>query len=322
MKIELPCAIVRDLLPSYAEGLTEEETAAAVKAHLDTCEDCRRKYEAMTELQVPADQAAEVDYLKSVRKHNIRKILAAVALTVAVAAGITCAKLFLIGSPSDGSSVAMTATVTPDKTALSLGLNELSSGSVLTGLKTETRDGVTRITGREVLVSPFHGPRTESVTLPLEGVERVEVFGRTVWQEGLVIEQKTDRLLAHKIPYVGDAPGLGQLISALELDFGCTMELQTGKQPYGVTLHFSEEIPENRRWMVESNAYLLLALVENLGEVSWDDPAGCADALTLKQADSSLPALAEESHAQLPQSVKDCAATAYDLQLLRNLLGI
>ena len=37
MKDNLPCAVVRDLLPIYVEGLTEPETNAAVEAHLKTC---------------------------------------------------------------------------------------------------------------------------------------------------------------------------------------------------------------------------------------------------------------------------------------------
>lgn len=34
------CSIVRDLLPLYAEGMLSEDSAAFVKEHLDTCEEC------------------------------------------------------------------------------------------------------------------------------------------------------------------------------------------------------------------------------------------------------------------------------------------
>lgn len=33
--------MVRDLLPAYLEGLTEEETSTQVRAHLEDCENCR-----------------------------------------------------------------------------------------------------------------------------------------------------------------------------------------------------------------------------------------------------------------------------------------
>ena len=63
MKPELTCAIVRDLLPSYVEGLTSEETNQAVDAHLASCPDCKR---LRTELDAPpetetAEQRREVD---------------------------------------------------------------------------------------------------------------------------------------------------------------------------------------------------------------------------------------------------------------------
>ena len=40
MKNDLSCAVVRDLLPSFVEGLTSEETNRAVESHLSACPDC------------------------------------------------------------------------------------------------------------------------------------------------------------------------------------------------------------------------------------------------------------------------------------------
>ena len=37
MKNDLTCAVVRDLLPAYTEGLTEQETNEAVERHLEGC---------------------------------------------------------------------------------------------------------------------------------------------------------------------------------------------------------------------------------------------------------------------------------------------
>lgn len=41
------CYIVRDLLPLYVEELVSEETAAFVRAHLETCEECAAELEAI-----------------------------------------------------------------------------------------------------------------------------------------------------------------------------------------------------------------------------------------------------------------------------------
>lgn len=42
MEHKLDCCVVRDLLPAYLEGLTEEETTRQVEAHLEECPECRR----------------------------------------------------------------------------------------------------------------------------------------------------------------------------------------------------------------------------------------------------------------------------------------
>ena len=41
------CHIVRDLMPLYTEGMLSNESAAFVKTHLETCEDCRGAYSAV-----------------------------------------------------------------------------------------------------------------------------------------------------------------------------------------------------------------------------------------------------------------------------------
>ena len=47
MKNDLTCGVVRDLLPSFVEGLTCPETNAAVEAPLAACPACARLREAM-----------------------------------------------------------------------------------------------------------------------------------------------------------------------------------------------------------------------------------------------------------------------------------
>ena len=47
MKNDLTCAVVRDLLPAYAEHLTAPETDEAVERHLAGCPDCAARLDAM-----------------------------------------------------------------------------------------------------------------------------------------------------------------------------------------------------------------------------------------------------------------------------------
>lgn len=78
----LDCCVVRDLLPAYLEGLTEEETSAQVRAHLEGCENCRELEKDMR-AQVPLEKAPKgtLKFLKRVKR---TRLLAAV-LSVVVA---------------------------------------------------------------------------------------------------------------------------------------------------------------------------------------------------------------------------------------------
>ena len=68
--MKLPCAVVRDLLPLYAEKMTEPETQKLVDEHLKECPECRKKL-AETETGTPAP----VDTTKPLRalKKQIRR---------------------------------------------------------------------------------------------------------------------------------------------------------------------------------------------------------------------------------------------------------
>lgn len=47
--MNLPCSIVRDLLPLYAEQMTEAETNTLVREHLENCPDCQNRFEQLSE---------------------------------------------------------------------------------------------------------------------------------------------------------------------------------------------------------------------------------------------------------------------------------
>lgn len=89
MKNDLTCGVVRDLLPSYIEGLLGEDSREAVDRHLKTCPACTAQKEAMAARTgpEPEEAAKEVDYLKRVKKGTVKKIVLAVVCTALVLLG-------------------------------------------------------------------------------------------------------------------------------------------------------------------------------------------------------------------------------------------
>ena len=101
MKNDLTCGVVRDLLPSYVEGLTSPESNTAVERHLSECPDCAQLRTALAGApkQAAPEDAKEVDYLKKVKRRGLRRVAAAVAVTVLLFTAGVAAKLFVIGTP-------------------------------------------------------------------------------------------------------------------------------------------------------------------------------------------------------------------------------
>ena len=69
---KLDCCVVRDLLPSYLEELTETETAAMVKEHIEHCETCRQLERDMR-VQIPVEKAPQraLKFLKRVKRTRL-----------------------------------------------------------------------------------------------------------------------------------------------------------------------------------------------------------------------------------------------------------
>ena len=62
----MPCEVIKDLLPSYIDELTSEASNRLIEEHLSGCEACRETLNSMKE-KTPADTIEgkkELDFLK------------------------------------------------------------------------------------------------------------------------------------------------------------------------------------------------------------------------------------------------------------------
>lgn len=77
---QLECCVVRDLMPSYLEELTEAKTSAMIKEHLAHCETCRR-FENSLRAQLPVEKAP-ARALKFLKQATRIRLMAAILTSI------------------------------------------------------------------------------------------------------------------------------------------------------------------------------------------------------------------------------------------------
>ena len=79
----MKCEIIKDLLPSYIDGLTSSESNAEIVEHLKNCPQCNEVFKQMkAEVNVPDKKYSQIE-IKPFKKLN-KKILHSVLITLAV----------------------------------------------------------------------------------------------------------------------------------------------------------------------------------------------------------------------------------------------
>ena len=102
----MKCYIVKDILPSYIDGLVSDETKKDVDEHLEECGACRTLYEQMKSPIAPETTKTdekEVNFLRKIKKRTIRNIAVIFAALVVVFSGL--AWVFAIGTTAKSEDV-------------------------------------------------------------------------------------------------------------------------------------------------------------------------------------------------------------------------
>ena len=372
---KLPCDIIQDLLPSYADGLTSPASSEAVEAHLSECPTCAAAYAAMqtgsTE-EVKGSEGSgsedfpEIDYLKKIRSTNRKRILAAVLLVLLLAGFGVWAKVYLYGSPIDDFHMLVTTdTDSTDRetkmftdqngetheilyaTSKTLIFNcwiEESSGLAFSHYKLkETDDGGLDVIVYAVPISRFHQTRTLQVKVPItydkEGKSvnptAVNIKGDTYSGYGLVTKKAKD-LYAARNPYIGDISAdqrLANLLGVGEAIGSYTNKLNT-QESEGFEYPYSWELIFDRPWTdgydkiynqkMKAYAYVLLALIDNCGEIKWtyqtENGIRCTKSVDLADWRAEHPN--DDVNPAVRFELKDCADYDYTVQGLLTRLDI
>lgn len=322
---DLPCEVVRDLLPSYVDGLTSEATNKLVDGHIETCAPCRAALDAMRAPEAEPEQDVagepkEIDYLKKNRRHNRAVVLRSIAGALLLAAAVLFVRTFVIGRELNS---VLPHDIRVDGSSCSMKLSCTDSLYVITGASLwEDEDGVLWVEAKGTPPSFLHRDNIDEISGDFEKpIHQVRMGERIFWDDGLNISEQVSGLYATRHDYVGDMPANARTANALELSryLGVYQnELLTAQPPYAWKLLLQEDVPGSRRALrereMEAFGYVLLGLVGNLEEVCYE--------YTVDGAEAEKTVTAADATALLGRDIKDCGESPRLLQELMQVTGV
>ena len=322
MKPKIPCEVVRDLLPSYVDGLTSETTNGLLEEHIADCTPCKRVLEAMRAPTAPltdAAETAEIDFLKKTKRRTHRTVVIVVLAALVLVTALLFVKAFFLGNEIYADSVACTVQVEGEH--LTLRGTPADSALTLSSATFSEENGIVTVTLRAVLASPFSQDDFQAEYHAAQEITQVRVGNRILWANGKAISAATSAVYQTRHLYVGDMSK--NIASANALNMSSYLgrfinTLQTETEPYGWTMTLSEEILPSQRvakeQMMRSCAYVLLAVIDNLGEVTYEyQTEGTLHTVTVTQA---------EATAFAGKEIKTCGQDAALLQELMEKTGL
>ncbi len=353
MKDKLSCGIVQDLLPTYVEHLTCEETNEAMQAHLAACENCRREYEIMTapepKLSERKREKHEVDYFTRVHKKMEGwtgiAIVCAIVIAIAAAGGIVWGlQTYVIGTPLKMEDLEYSVRNINGYMLMDVYTRDRSM-EIKDWKEKEGAHGELYLSGRKVKKSPLTPSRSHGFGLDADTYSRVYILDTMVWADGMPISEESRWLYEYRTPYVGNPSALSNVEDTLDIwetVGACHYELQTAQEPYGWTLRFDGTTPggsgldargaAQMNVQMRRNAVQMLAVVGNLGYVSWTytDEAGTLHTETVTEEDANrriaeLVEIYNKIYATgwvAKDSVKEYAESPASLELLRRILEV
>ena len=236
-------------------------------------------------------------------------------------------KLFVIGEPA--SAAGMSWSMQQDGNYMNVRAFTTWSGVAYCRWETEREGDSVYIRTKKVLPSYLYPTADNRMMIPLEGVNHIYLAERLIWSEGETITTRVLDLMAHKVEYLGDAPAVIDLGLALGFDeLGeYTNGLRTSTEPYRWYVEFTSGDKDIIGDHMMVNSLYMLALVENLEQVSWMAPYAAEQMTDVEDADRFLDEFLVDAYERVynedldfPESIKDCGTPA-GLAKLEKLKG-
>ena len=317
----LKCEIVKDLLPSYIEKLTNDVTNEAVESHMKECKECKQLLEDMKqgEVKINEEEKKEINYLKKVKHRTWYVAGIGVLITAVVVMCLFVWRVFEHGF-----------TVSPASTQYNVKLEDnvlTFSGEILEPSMAYTRatfdeqDGEIRISVYEAPSSILNSSNKFTASYRLKGKVDTVYFENLIVYKGEPVSKKVAEVYNTKHKYIGEMPANSKVAGALGIhgELGNYLNsLQTTTEPYGWTLEFQEPVEAYKEQIfnerMKAYACVLLAMIDNLNTVSWTYE--CNGTLVTQNIST------KEASEYAGQNVKEASMDIVQLQNLMRTLDL
>ncbi len=318
---KIPCSVIRDLFPSYIEGLTGEETNKVIEEHLQECEECSRILEEMRapQIKIREEDKKEVDFLKKNRKKNRNIIIGSVVAALALAGFALFCRVFILSEKLPKQSLA--CDITEENGMFTVTAYSMDSAHIITDMTWKENGDVADITIKGVLSSPFRHGITQKSFKMNDTIKQVRINGSVVWDKGQEISPAASEVYDTAHEYMGDMSKNRRTADVLHVESWLgpfTNELETEKKPYGWRMILKEDIPakrlEEKEDCMKKIAYVMLGTITNLDYVEYRFTAG--------NKEETIRFTAEEASEFFGKDIKVCADNAAELDMLMDKLNI
>lgn len=319
---EITCGVIKDLLPLYAEGLTNEESNNLIKQHLSECEYCRQQYEEIENdfcINANCDksssderEAATVDFLKKNNKSRKRWIIFGIVMALALCLSLSDVRHLFAAHPVSAEQVMIEDIIVEEGKIHIDGYLRDSSCSV-SSLEFSESDSTVLIYMESRSFNPF-AKNNFSADFNTSGeIHTIMLGDHVIWNNGITIPAPISNLFAAKHDFIDEMSKNGMCVSALEMprDLGpYKNEFQIAEKPYSWTIYLENDMSERNdsillNALLEFYSTMLIATIGDLDSIQFVyDADGMTHVFKYSEADADL---------HYGGSVKEAAKTASGL---------
>jgi predicted nucleic acid-binding Zn ribbon protein len=319
MNESLKCEIIKDLLPSYIDGLTSEITNVEIQKHLDHCEACSS---LLNKLQKPEPLyescTEEINYLKKVKQRARIKIVFSILIAAILIISVFTWRIFILGFSASPSSVHYSVSVDGNTVTLS---GTLLGSEGYSHVNFMEEDGVISATVYVTPVKFFWHTDHFAESYTANAMIKAVYFDDLIAYDNGEISKNVAEIFKTRTAYLGDISADNRIANALSISSkigAYTNELHTSSLPFGWILHLNNDISSSEEILMNekmtSYSYILIALIDNLGYVSWEYETDTGSkTLTITENEASTWAGA---------NIKSYSESASALQSLMKNLGM